>query len=171
MERVKTYEGILAELQAAGIKENKLTKAFSVSSLPSSGTFVDYKTEVMKAADGTENPYAVIICDDGSKISMGAIQALAYFGTLDDDTEFKENVNPDSPAFGNFALSGKKVKAVNPHLTGDQARVIARILDKKFTTTIKEAYTIPFGSPQKTKTQAKTSAKLKDFYHITLVTE
>ena len=59
-------------------------------------------------------------------------------------------------------------KAINPHLSGDQAEVIAKLIGKNFTTTTQQAIIIPYAKMSDNEADTRKNFDVKDYYKITL---
>ena len=164
METIKKAEKIREAAAAAGVKAEKLDKAVSLNSLPEKGTFVGWSVE-QPEIDGQKRPYLAIHANDGSKMSMNTIQAIVHTGTTD-DVKLKQVTKAGSEILGKYVISGK---ALNPHLSGDQAEVIAKLIGKDFTSTAVQAIVIPY--LKMTDNEADTIKVLatKDYYKVTIL--
>ena len=163
METIRESEKIRDAAKAAGVKVEKLNEAISLNSLPEKGTFIGWSVE-KPVIDGEERPYLAIHANDGSKMSLNTIQAIIHTGTID-DVKLKQVTKPNSVIFGKYVISGK---AINPHLSGDQAEVIANILGKNFTTSITKAIVIPYAKMSDSEAETRKNLDTKDYYKITL---
>lgn len=163
METIKESEKIREAAANAGVKPEKLDNAISLNSLPDSGTFVGWSVETPEI-DGKKRPYLAIHCNDGSKMSLNTIQAIVHTGSVD-EVKLKQVTKPESEIFGKYVISGK---AINPHLSGDQAEVIAKILGKGFKTTIVPAVVIPYAKMTDSEEETRKNLTTKDYYKITL---
>ena len=163
METIRESEKIRDAAANAGVKPEKLDKAISLNSLPEKGTFVGWSVEKPEI-DGQERPYLAIHCNDGSKMSLNTIQAIVHTGTID-DVKLKQVTKAGSEIFGKYVISGK---AINPHLSGDQAEVIAKILGKNFKTTIVQAVVIPYDKMSDNEADTKKNLTTKDYYKVAL---
>ena len=164
METIKKAEKIREAAAAAGVKAEKLDKAVSLNSLPEKGSFVGWSVEKPEI-DGKERPYLAIHCNDGSKMSLNTIQAIVHTGTID-DVKLKQVTKAGSEILGKYVISGK---ALNPHLSGDQAEVIAKILGKDFTSTTVQAIVIPYLKMSDSETETKENLVTKDYYKVTIL--
>jgi hypothetical protein len=163
MEIITDVEKIKSAASAAGVKPEKLDKAISLNSLPDKGSFVGWSIQTPEI-DGEERPYLAIHCNDGSMMSLNTIQAIVHTGSLN-DVKLKQVTKPESAIFGKYVISGK---ALNPHLSGNQAEVIAKLIGKNFTTTTIQAIVIPYTKMADTEEETKKHLTTKDYYKITL---
>lgn len=164
METIRESEKIRDAAANAGVKPEKLDKAISLNSLPDKGTFVGWSIEKPEI-DGKERPYLAIHCNDGSKMSLNTIQAIVHTGSVE-TVKLKKVTRPDSEIFGKYVISGK---AINPHLSGDQAEVIAKILGKGFKTTITPAVVIPYDKMTDSEEETRKNFAPKDYYKVTIL--
>ena len=164
METIKESEKIREAAANAGVKPEKLDKAISLNSLPDKGTFVGWSVEKPEI-DGKERPYLAIHCNDGSKMSLNTIQAIVHTGAST-DVKLKKVERADSEIFGKYVISGK---AINPHLSGDQAEVIAKILGKGFKATIVPAVVIPYDKMADNEEETRRNLTTKDYYKVTIM--
>ena len=163
MEIITDVEKIRAAASASGVKPEKLDKAISLNSLPDKGSFVGWSVETPEI-DGEERPYLAIHCNDGSKMSLNTIQAIIHTGKSE-DVKLKQVTKPNSVIFGKYVISGK---AINPHLSGDQAEVIAKLIGKNFTTTTHQAIVIPYAKMSDSEEETRKNLDTKDYYKIAL---
>ena len=163
MEIITDVEKINAAASAAGVKPEKLDKAISLNSLPDRGTFVGWSVQTPEI-DGEKRPYLAIHCNDGSMMSLNTIQAIIHTGKIE-DVKLKKVTKPESAIVGKFVISGK---ALNPHLSGNQAEVIAKLIGKSFTTTTVPAIVIPYAKMSDDEAETRKNLDIKDYYKITL---
>jgi len=165
METIKIAKDIAAYAKSFGISENKLEKAIVISSLPKKGKFVGFEG-VIASINGKEVKYLAMVADDGSKISVNTLQVLAHLGGKD-EIKLRKVEKEGSIMNGKYTISS--VKAVNPNLSGDQSKVIEKLMNKEFETEIKQGYVIPFGKNTTDTDTTLAIADTKDFYKINLV--
>ena len=164
METIRESEKIRDAAKAAGVKVEKLNEAISLNSLPDKGTFVGWSVET-PTIEGIERPYLAIHCNDGSKMSLNTIQAIVHTGSVD-DVKLKQVTKPGSEIFGKYVISGK---AINPHLSGDQAEVISKILGKNFKSTTIQAVVIPYTKMTDSEAETRKNLTTKDYYKVTIL--
>lgn len=164
METIRESEKIRDAAANAGVKAEKLAKAISLNSLPDKGNFIGWSVETPEI-DGKERPYLAIHCNDGSKMSLNTIQAIVHTGAVA-DVKLKQVTKAESEIFGKYVISGK---AINPHLSGDQAEVIAKILGKSFKTTVIPAVVIPYDKMTDSEEETRKNLTTKDYYKITIL--
>lgn len=164
METIRESEKIRDAAVSAGVKAEKLDKAVSLNSLPDKGTFVGWSVEKPEI-DGKERPYLAIHCNDGSKMSLNTIQAIVHTGSVD-DVKLKQVTKAGSEILGKYVISGK---ALNPHLSGDQAEVISKILGKNFKSTTIQAIVIPYLKMTDNEADTRKNLTTKDYYKVTIL--
>ena len=164
METIRESEKIREAAANAGVKAEKLAKAISLNSLPDKGNFIGWSVETPEI-EGKERPYLAIHCNDGSKMSLNTIQAIVHTGAIS-DVKLKQVTRADSEIFGKYVISGK---AINPHLSGDQAEVISKILGKNFKTTVVPAVVIPYDKMTDSEEETRKNFASKDYYKITIL--
>ena len=175
-------KALIAEIEKlalkAGIKQSKLDRNIQLSFLPEEGEFSDYKI----MSEKTTFAHIRMITTSGHGTSVSSIQALGYKGTIEEaKSHLREKAKNETTGFpGGWVLGG--TTAVNPHLSGKMAVVVADLIGRKFTTKVEQRIVLPI----KTKTDAdgeitilgyttqEEAAKaltVKDFFHITLLPE
>lgn len=164
METIRESEKIREAAANAGVKAEKLDKAISLNSLPDKGSFIGWSVEKPEI-DGKERPYLAIHCSDGSKMSLNTIQAIVHTGSVD-EVKLKQVTKPESEIFGKYVISGK---AINPHLSGDQAEVISKILGKNFKSTTIQAVVIPYEKMTDSEAETRKNLTTKDYYKVTIL--
>lgn len=163
METIKTAKEIAEFAKAFGIGDNKLEKAIVISSLPAKGKFVGFEG-VTATIDGKEVKYLAMVANDGSKISLNTLQVLAHLGAK---SEIKlRKVEKEGTMKGKYAIT--TVKAVNPNLSGDQSKIIEKLMDKDFETEIVKGYLVPFGKNTSKEETTLAVVDTKDFYKVTI---
>ncbi len=124
-ENKELSEKIRAEAISAGINVKRLDSDIVVANLPAKGKFVGYEI----ANKNQPTAHIRMLSDDGSKVPIGNLKALAFFGNME-NASFRQVSNPESPINGGWVLTG--TQAVNPHLGGKMTDVVARLIDKEF---------------------------------------
>ena len=163
METITQVDKIRETAANSGVKAEKLDKAISLNSLPDKGSFVGWSVETPEI-DGQKRPYLAIHCNDGSKMSLNTIQAIIHIGKSE-DVKLKQVTKAGSEILGKYVISGK---AINPHLSGDQAEVIAKLIGKNFTTTTHQAIIIPYDKMSDSEEETRKNLDTKDYYKIIL---
>ena len=167
MEKSEMIKKITEEAISAGISEKRLNQDIVSANLPNSGKFVAYEI----ANPGEATAHIRMVSDDGSRVSIGNLKALAYFGNMENAT-FRKVENPASPINGGWVLTG--TQAINPHLGGKMAETVAFLMDKTFEAEPLELITLSVKSadnkviPFKTEAEARKNLIVKRYFKVTL---
>ena len=164
MEKISEAKKIQEIAHDAGVKPNKLAEAVATNSLPTSGKIVGWSVQT-PVINGKKQPYLAIHCESGEMCSMNTLQAIVHIGTEVDKVTLKK-VTKEGDFKGKFVVSGK---SINPNLSGNQAEVIARILDKEFTSEIVSALVVPFGKNTESEATTRKTIEKKDYYKVTIL--
>ena len=162
MEKSEFVKKIEKEASEAGVNSNRLMDAMVVNSLPKTGKFVGYSLE-QPLIDGKKRPYLAIVCESGEKCSLNTIQAVVHIGSKED--VILKKVEKDGEFKGKFVISGQPL---NPHLSGNQAEIIERLIDKSFEVEPKQAYIIPFNKVCKDEAKTREALVTKTYYKVTI---
>ena len=178
MEKLELIAEIEEVAKQKGISQTKLDRNVKLSYLPEKGEFVGYEV----GSPNTTYAHLRVITDKGYSCSIGALQALAFDGSLEDAaSHLREKEANEKTGFpGGFVLGG--TTAINPHLSGKMSVVVANLIDKKQKFTTKEVNRIVL--PIKTETDSDGKVTLlgyqtkeeaiaalvsKKFYQVTLL--
>ena len=167
MEKAELIKKVTDEAKKAGISEKRLNADIAFSNLPEKGKFVGYEI----ANPNTPMAHIRLIADDGSKVPISNLKALAFFGDKGSST-FRKVENPESPINGGYVLTG--TQAVNPQLGGKMAEVVANLLDKEFESKPLDLITLAVKSdnnkvvPFKSEAEARKNLISKRFFKVTL---
>jgi len=168
MELNEISKKVKAEALAAGISEKRLDTDIVSANLPEKGKFVGYEI----ANPNQPTAHIRMIADDGSKIPLGNLKSLAYFGSRE-TAKFRKIDNPESPINGGWVLTG--TQAINPNLGGKMPEVVAFLLNKEFKAEPLELLTLSVKSdngkivPFATEKSAKDNLVTKRFFKVTLL--
>jgi hypothetical protein len=168
MELNEISKKVKAEALAAGISEKRLDTDIVSANLPEKGKFVGYEI----ANPNQPTAHIRMIADDGSRVPVGNLKALAFFGNKE-TAKFRKVDNPESPINGGWVLTG--TQAVNPNLGGKMPDVVAFLLNKEFTAEPLELLTLSVKSdnnkvvPFATEKQAKENLIVKKYFKVTLL--
>ena len=161
MEKINDVKKIQEIASAAGVKANKLSDAIATNSLPAKGKFVGWSIET-PTINGQKQAYIAIHCESGEKCSMNTLQAIVHIGTDKKEVVLKK-VAKAGDFKDKYVVSGK---SLNPHLSGNQAEVVARLLDKEFETEIATAMVVPFGKQSVSEADTRKALETKDYYKV-----
>ena len=162
MEKSEFVKKIEKEASDAGVNSNRLMDAMVVNSLPKSGKFIGYTLE-QPLIDGKKRPYLALVCESGEKCSLNTIQAVVHTGSKEDVVLKK--VEKEGEFKGKFVISGQ---SLNPHLSGNQAEIIERLMNKSFEVELKQAYVIPFNKVCKDEAKTREALVTKTYYKVTI---
>jgi len=157
---LNNVEKLTSFLLANGIKDTKLTKAITAANMPSSGIFKDFDLkgfatfkdgqtseqmtveQINEQIDAgntidTDFRHLVMICTDGSEISVSRLQESGFLGAINEVDGIK---TMDLPQVENFVQSKKDDSfylkpnfTPNPNFLGSQAVLALRLKGAKFT--------------------------------------
>ena len=162
MEKSEFVKKIEREATEAGVNSNRLMDAIVVNSLPKSGKFVGYSLE-QPLIEGKKRPYLALVCESGEKCSLNTLQAVVHIGSKED--VILKKVEKEGEFKGKFVISGQ---SLNPHLSGNQAEVIERLMNKSFEVETKQAYVIPFNKVCKDEAKTREALVTKTYYKVTI---
>ena len=160
MEIITIREVINNEARKAGVQNSRIWSDDIFDNFPEKGEFVGWSVERFKG-----NPYLALHVDNGGIISVSFLQALAHLESKN-TIIFKKVEKIGSPLFGKYTISNSK--SINPNLSGDQSRIIARILNKKFTSEKVIGWIIPYGEHSDNLEISNEKVVQKDFFKITM---
>ena len=160
MEKSEFVKKIEREATEAGVNSNRLMDAIVVNSLPKSGKFVGYSLE-QPLIEGKKRPYLALVCESGEKCSLNTLQAVVHIGSKED--VILKKVEKEGEFKGKFVISGQ---SLNPHLSGNQAEVIERLMNKSFEVETKQAYVIPFNKVCKDEAKTREALVTKTYYKV-----
>jgi hypothetical protein len=115
------------QLIEKGIKNTKLDKALGTIHLPSEGKFVDYEVRGEVVGDD-DYRHIALITEKGESISLSRLQITAFKGDETEENVFEVGENAKNP--GTFYLKGEETP--NPHLTGNQATALKKLMFSNF---------------------------------------
>lgn len=161
MERISLAEKIYYKATEAGVRNSRVWYDQVFDNFPAKGTFVGWSIERFNT-----NPYLAIHVNNGAIISISFLQSLAYFGKKE-NIELKKVTKVESQWFDCYMLSN--LKAVNPNLSGDQAEVIAKLLNRNFTSEKISGWIIPYGEFNRDEKATYDKIIQKEFIKINLL--
>ena len=176
MEKLELIAEIEKVAVEKGISQTKLDRNVKLSYLPEKGEFVGYEV----GSPDTSFAHLRVITDKGYSCSIGALQALAFDGSLEDAaTHLRLKEANEKTGFpGGFVLGA--TTAINPHLSGKMSVTIANLIGKKFTTKEVNRIVLPIKTETdsdgkvtllgyQTKEEATAALVSKKFYQVTLL--
>ena len=176
MEKLELIAEIEKVAKEKGISQTKLDRNVKLSYLPEKGEFVGYEV----GSPDTSFAHLRVITDKDYSCSLGAMQALAFNGSLEEAASHLRNkeANEKTGFPGGWVLGA--TTAINPQLSGKMSVTIANLIGKKFTTKQVDRIVLPIKTETdsegkvtilgyKTKEEATAALVAKQFYQVTLL--
>jgi hypothetical protein len=167
MEKSNNYDEIL-KAGKGKIKDTKTINAFTTNYLPEGEFTVEgWTIESMKNDEGNLNHYYQLHTNNGGKVSVNSLQALAFISENEPTVEDLRKVDrKESVLHGKYVFAGSNVRPINPHLSGDQAKIISEMMGNTYENKIVVGKIIPFGKNTTKPDTTLKSVDTKNFFQI-----